>query len=211
MGERKAYKTDLTDAEWVVIESLIAAWKARHPSVSGHQGRYAMCEIVNTLRYQNRIDCQWELLPHDLPPTGAVRYYFDVWKRGGLDRRINEVLRMMVREKAGRPADPSLVVLDSQSVRTAAEVPKSIAGLDTAKKTPGRQRGLAVDIIGLIVAVAVVAASVHDNVIGMTLLDKIAGSGYNRVSTSLVDQGFKNTVVGHGRKLGIDVQCGSGN
>jgi transposase len=54
-------------------------------------------------------------LPHDLPPAGAVRYYFDVWKRDGLDRRINDVLRMMVREKAGRAADPSLVVLDSQS------------------------------------------------------------------------------------------------
>ena len=135
MVERKAYKTDLTDAEWVVIEPLIAAWKARHPSVSGHQGRYSKREIVNALRYQNRTGCQWELLPHDLPPTGAVRYYFDVWKRDKLDRRINDVLLMMVREKAGRTADPSLVVLDSQSVRAAAGVPKSTTGLDAAEET----------------------------------------------------------------------------
>jgi transposase len=205
VGERKAYKTDLTDAEWAVIEPLIAAWKARHPSVSGHQGRYEIREIVNALRYQNRTGCQWELLPHDLPPTGAVRYYFDVWKRDGLDRRINEVLRMMVRERAGRHPDPSLVVLDSQSVRAAAGVPKSTTGLDAAKKTPGRRRGLAVDVIGLIIAVVVVAASVHDNAIGTTLLDKIAGSGYSRVSKALVDQGFKASVVEHGAKLGIDV------
>jgi len=206
VGERKAYKTDLTDAEWAVLEPLIAAWKARHPSVSGHQGRYALREIVNTLRYQNRTGCQWELLPHDLPPTGAVRYYFDVWKRDGLDRRINDVLRMMVREKAGRPADPSLVVLDSQSVRAAAGVPKSTTGLDAAKKTPGRRRGLAVDVIGLIIAVVVVAASVHDNAIGTALLDKVAGSGYSRVSKALVDQGFKASVVDHGAKLGIEVE-----
>ena len=206
MGERKAYKTDLTDAEWAVIEPLIAAWKAHHPSVSGHQGRYEMREIVNALRYQNRTGCQWELLPHDLPPTGAVRYYFDVWKRDKLDRRINDVLRMMVREKAGRNADPTLVVLDSQSVRAAAGVPKSTTGLDAAKKTPGRRRGLAVDVIGLIVAVVVVAASVHDNTIGTTLLDKIAGSNHSRVSKALVDQGFKTSVVEHGRELGIDVE-----
>jgi transposase len=206
VSERKAYKTDLTDAEWVVIEPLIAAWKAGHPSVSGHQGRYDLREIVNALRYQNRTGCQWELLPHDLPPTGAVRYYFDVWKRDRLDRRINEVLRMMVRERAGRNADPSLVVLDSQSVRAAAGVPKSTTGLDVAKKTPGRRRGLAVDVIGLIIAVVVVAASVHDNAIGVRLLDQIAGSGHSRVSTALVDQGFKKAVVEHGAALGIDVQ-----
>ena len=111
---------------------------------------------------------------------------------------------MMVREKAGRPADPSLVVLDSQSVRAAAGVPKSTRGLDAAKKTPGRRRGLAVDVIGLIIAVVVVAASVHDNAIGAALLDKVAGSGYSRVSKALVDQGFKASVVEHGAKLGID-------
>ena len=205
MGERKAYKTDLADAEWAVIEPLIAAWKAYHPSVSGHQGRYEMREIVNALRYQNRTGCQWELLPHDLPPTGAVRYYFDVWKRDGLDARINDVLRMMVREKAGRTADPSLVVLDSQSVRAAAGVPKSTTGLDAAKKTPGRRRGLAVDAIGLIIAVVVVAASVHDNAIGKTLLNKVTATT-GTVRTALVDQGFKSSVVEHGALLGIDVQ-----
>lgn len=206
VGERKAYKTDLTDAEWMVIEPLISAWKAQHPSVSGHQGRYQLREIVNALQYQTRSGCQWELLPHDLPPTGAVRYYFDVWKRDGLDRRINDVLRMMVRERAGRNADPSLMVLDSQSVRAAAGVPKSTTGLDAAKKTPGRRRGLAADVIGLIIAVVVVAASVHDNAIGTALLDKVAGSGYSRVSKALVDQGFKTSVVEHGAKLGIDVE-----
>ena len=73
VGGRKPYKTGLTDAGWAVIEPLIAAWKAHHPSVSGDQGRYEMRKIVNALRYQNRAGCQWELMPHDLPPTGAVR------------------------------------------------------------------------------------------------------------------------------------------
>jgi transposase len=37
---------------------VIAAWKAAHPSVSGHQGRYEMREIVNPLLYQGRTGCQ---------------------------------------------------------------------------------------------------------------------------------------------------------
>lgn len=111
---------------------------------------------------------------------------------------------MMVREKAGRAADPSLVVLDSQSVRAAAGVPKATTGLDAAKKTPGRRRGLAVDVMGLIIAVVVVAASVHDNAIGTALLNKVAPAG--TVRTALVDQGFNAGVVEHGRTLGIDIQ-----
>jgi hypothetical protein len=120
--------------------------------------------------------------------------------------RINDVLRMTVREKAGRNADPSLVVLDSKSVRATAGVPQVTTGLDAAKKTPGRRRGLAVDVIGLIIAVVVVvvAASVHDNAIGTALLNKLAPVG--TVRTALVDQGFKNSVVDHGRALGIDIQ-----
>ena len=60
--------------------------------------------------------------------------------------------------------------------------------------------------IGLIVAVVVVAASVHDNAIGTTPLDKVAGSSPSRVIKALVDQGFKASVVEHGAKLCIDVE-----
>jgi hypothetical protein len=66
---------------------------------------------------------------------------------------------MQVRERSGRSKDPSVVVLDSQSVRAANSVRKATIGLDAAKKTPGRKHGLAVDMIGLIIAVVVVAAS----------------------------------------------------
>ncbi|MGW7165678.1 transposase [Streptomyces sp. NPDC054884] len=71
MSMRKPYPSDLTDEQWELVEPVIAAWKARHPSVSGHQGKYAMREIVNAILYQNRTGCQWEFLPHDMPPPGA--------------------------------------------------------------------------------------------------------------------------------------------
>jgi hypothetical protein len=75
------------------------------------------------------------------------------------------------REKRGRLADPSLVVLDTQSVHAAAGVPASTTGKDAGKRVPGRKRGLAVDVLGLVVAVVVPAASAHENTAGIALLD----------------------------------------
>src|SRR5437764_1049218 len=49
VSERKSYKTDLSDEQWALVEPVITAWKAAHPSVSGHQGRYTMREIVNAV------------------------------------------------------------------------------------------------------------------------------------------------------------------
>ncbi|WP_374227702.1 transposase [Streptomyces sp. CJ_13] len=63
MSERKSYKTDLSDEQWALVEPVIIAWKGAYPSVSGHQGRYAMREIVNALLYQGRTGCQWDLHP----------------------------------------------------------------------------------------------------------------------------------------------------
>ncbi|MFE2448935.1 IS5 family transposase [Streptomyces sp. NPDC021218] len=205
MSERRGYYTDTTDEQWALIEPVITAWKAAHPSVSGHAGRYEMRAIVNALLYQNRSGCQWSLLPADFPPASAVKYYFYRWRDDGLDQVIHEILRCQVRERTGRPEDPSLVVLDSQSVHAAVNVPASTTGKDATKRVPGRKRGIAVDVIGLIIAVVVMAASVHDNAIGTALLTKVAAQSAT-VTKALVDQGFKNTVVEHGAGLGIDVE-----
>lgn len=180
VGERRRYPSDLTDERWALIEPVIAAWKAAHPSVSGHQGSYKMREIVNAILYQSRTGCQWDYLPHDL-------------------------LRWQVREKAGRSEDPSLVVLDTQSVHAAVNVRAATTGKDAAKKVPGRKRGLAVDVLGLVIVVAVLAASVHDNRAGTLLLERVAAQNAS-VAKALVDQGFKSAVVAPGATLGIDVE-----
>jgi transposase len=204
VSERRGYYTDTTDEQWALVEPMVVAWKARHPSVSGHAGRYPMRAIVDAIFYQNRSGCQWSLLPADFPPASAVKYYFYRWRDDGLDVAIQEILRAQVRAAAGRSEDPSAVVLDTQSVHAAVNVPAATTGKDVNKKVPGRKRGLAVDVIGLIIAVVVTAASVHDNQVGVRLLDKVAKVG--TVSKAWVDQGFKNTVVAHGLGLGIDVQ-----
>jgi transposase len=136
VSERKAYKSDVSDAQWVLIEPVILAWKARRPSASGHRGGYAYREILNGILYQNRTGCQWDYLPHGLPPRGAVSYYFRLWREEGLDRVIHGLLRAQVRERAGRSEDPSAVVLDTRSVHAAVNVPAATAGKDANKKVP---------------------------------------------------------------------------
>ncbi|MCX4403784.1 MULTISPECIES: IS5 family transposase [unclassified Streptomyces] len=205
MSMRKPYPSDLTDEQWELVEPVITAWKARHPSVSGHQGKYAMREIVNAILYQNRTGCQWEFLPHDMPPPGAVKYYFYLWRDEGTDQDIHDLLRWQLREKRKRLADPSLVVLDTQSIHVAVGVPATTTGRDAAKRVPGRKRCLAVDVLGLVVAVVVLAASAHENTAGIALLDQVAGQS-GSVKKALVDQGFKKKVVEHGTNVGIDVE-----
>ncbi|MEU1631236.1 transposase, partial [Streptomyces sp. NPDC020096] len=102
--------------------------------------------------------------------------------------------------------DPTLVVLDTQSVHVAAGVPASTTGHDAAKRVPGRKRGLAVDVLGLVIAVTVLAANAHDNTAGVALLDLVAEHTGGTVRKALVDQGFKNQVALHGTRLGIDVE-----
>lgn len=205
MVERRDYPSDLTDERWALIEPMITAWKAAHPSVSGHQGRYAMREIINAIFYQSRTGCQWAYLPGDLPPPGAVKYYFYKWRDDGTTETIHEILRCQVREAVGRAEDPSLVVLDSQSVHAAVNVPAATTGKDAGKKVQGRKHGIAVDVLGLIIAVVVLAASVHENTIGTALLDRVAARTPT-VTKALVDQGFKTEVVEHGLAVGIDVE-----
>jgi transposase len=205
MGDRKPYPSDVTDEQWALIGPFLEAWKAKRVSVSGHQGEYDLREIVNAILCQNRTGCQWAYLPHDLPQKSATYYYFALWRDDGTDQAIHDLLRCQARERAGRREDPTAVALDTQSLRAANHVPAATTGKDAAKRVPGRKRGLAVDALGLIIAVVVTAASVTDNAIGIRLLDKVT-EHTPTVTRAWVDAGFKQDVAVHGAVLVVDVE-----
>jgi transposase len=205
MSVRKPYPSDVTDEQWALIGPFLDAWRARRVSVAGRQGEQDLREIVNAILYQNRTGCQWAYLPHDLPQKPVTYYYFALWRDDGTDAAIHDLLRCQVREKAGRAEDPTAVILDTQSIRAANHVPAATTGKDAGKKVPGRKRGLAVDALGLIIAVIVTAASVTDNAIGIRLLDKVA-EHTPTVTHAFVDAGFKQDFALHGATLGIDVE-----
>ncbi len=110
---RKAYSTDLTDAQWQLIEPLVPAAKA-----GGRPAKYERREIINALLYITKNGCIWRNLPHDLPPWSLVHYYFWHWKRDGTWQTLHDRLREQLRQKLGRDPQPTAAVLDSQSVKT---------------------------------------------------------------------------------------------
>ena len=107
------YPTDLTDEQWAVLEPLLQ--RADGP---GRPTELDLRTVVNALLYKNRTGCQWRMLPSDFPPHSSVRYYFDKWRHDETWQRINDRLRQNVRQQLGRESEPSIVVIDSQSVKT---------------------------------------------------------------------------------------------
>lgn len=110
---RKAYDSDLTDAQWQIIEPLIPPAKSggRHRTVN-------MREVLNGIFYVLQTGCSWEMMPHDLPPYSTAYYYFRRWVKKGVWQQINNALSHKVREKEDRQAFASAAIADSQSVKT---------------------------------------------------------------------------------------------
>jgi putative transposase len=109
---RRAYPTDLSDAEWRLLEPLIPPVKP-----GGRPARHTRRELVNAIAYWVRSGCAWRLLPHDLPPWQTVYHYFRLWRREGRWEQILTVLRERERARHGRDPTPSAGIIDSQSVR----------------------------------------------------------------------------------------------
>ena len=109
---RRAYPTDLSDAEWRLLEPLIPPVKP-----GGRPARHTRRELLNAIAYWVRAGCAWRLLPHDLPPWQTVYHYFRLWRREGRWAQILTVLREHERRRQGRDPTPSAAILDSQSVR----------------------------------------------------------------------------------------------
>ena len=113
--ERKAYPSDLTDAEWEVIQSVFPKPKGGR---SGRPWIYPRREIWNAILHQARTGCQWEYLPHDFPPHGDVWEHFRRWRDQGIIAVVHDALRTQVREQDGRDPSPSAAIIDSQTVKT---------------------------------------------------------------------------------------------
>ncbi|MCX5174289.1 transposase [Streptomyces virginiae] len=94
---------------------------------------------------------------------------------------------------------------DTQNLHAAVGVPADTTGKDASKRVPGRKRCLTVDVSGLVVEAVVLPASAHANAAGIALLDGVTAQ-MDTVEKALVDQGFKKSVVDHGKNLGIDVE-----
>lgn len=107
---RRAYPTDINDAEWERIKPLL-------PNAD-RKRKHSLREIINALFYQVRGGASWRMLPHEFPPWETVYGFFNRWTKAGVLERVHDTLREENRVAEGREPTPSAAILDSQSVKT---------------------------------------------------------------------------------------------
>ena len=153
--ERATYSTDLTDRQFEIIQKYLPS-----PSITGRPRTYALREILNAIFYLVHTGCQWRELPHDFPKWTSVYYYLRKWKQNETWFLIHQAIHQDLRQEQGKNAEPSAVMIDSQSVKTA-QMAES-RGFDGNKRVKGRKRHLVVDTLGFPLIVKVHNANLSD-------------------------------------------------
>lgn len=122
------YDSDLSDQEWQYIEPLLPPEKP-----VGKVREVSLREVLNAIFYRADNGVKWRNLPRDFPAWQTVYGYYRLWVRLGIWEQINTALVQKVRMYEGRDAQPSLAIIDSQSVKLGQKGGKNTALMATKR------------------------------------------------------------------------------
>jgi putative transposase len=177
---------ELTDSQWEVIEKMLNGQRKR---------KHSLRTIVNAILFINCSGVQWRNLDSKYPPWQTVFYHFTQLKSRGIWGNILDSLVVMERKRQGREPSPSLLAIDSQSVKKVQFINEE-TGIDGGKNVNGRKRTILVDSLGLPLSIKVTAANVSDNQAGILAVDLLKEK-VPRLIKIAADMGYKNTFQEH--------------
>jgi putative transposase len=190
------YPSDVTDEEWAVIGPLIPPAKR-----GGGKRRVDMRAVTNGVMYILSTGCQWRAIPRDLAPRSTIFGYLTLWNWDGTLDLIHDTLYKMCREQAGKEAEPTAGVIDSQSVKSAEKGGASIDphGFDAGKLIKGKKRHILVDTTGLVLVSMIHSAGIQDRDGGLLLLATLCCM-FPKLQTLFADSAYGGPIFATGAK-----------
>ena len=182
--ERKAYPSDVSDAEWALVAPYLTLMTQDAP-----QRDYPLREVFNGLRWMARGGSSWRMMPHDLPPWYVIYQQMRRWLKAGVFEAIAHDLRAVLRIAEGRQEMPSASIFDSRTMQSTVES-GARAGYDGAKRRKGNKVHLAVDTLGHLLALCVTAANEQDRAQVAELAERAQSETGETVEIAYVDQGY---------------------
>ena len=182
--ERKAYPSDVSDAEWALVAPYLTLMTEDAP-----QRDYPLREVFNGLRWMARGGSSWRMMPHDLPPYYVVYQQMRRWLKAGVFEAITHDLRAVLRIAEGRQEMPTASIFDSRTLQSTVES-GARSGYDGAKRRKGNKVHLAVDTLGHLLALCVTAANEQDRAQVAELAERVQAETGETVEIGYVDQGY---------------------
>ena len=186
---RRQQFTELTNSQWEIIKELLD---------SGRKRKYCLRTIINAILKVTRTGSQWRNIDSRYPPWQSVYYYFRKWQKDGTWSTLLAYLVRKERLRQEREATASRTAIDSQSVKIGTLISIE-TGIDGNKNINGRKRHLAVDSLGLPLALHVSAANIHDTTAGIELLWQLeqASDRLELICADKAYRGYFSTCAGY--------------
>ena len=196
------YPSDVSDEEWTFVVPYLTLNR-----LDGEHRIHELRAVFNGVRWMVRSGATWRMLPHDLPPWAAVYQQFQRWVRAGCFEALVHDLRVVLREQAGRAAQPTAMILDSRTLQSTPES-GARAGYDGAKRRKGAKVHVAVDTLGHLLALHVTPANEQDRAQVGELAAAVQRITGQHVEVGFVDQGYTGdtpaqAAAAHGIRLEV--------